>query len=150
MQYNKLHMAFCFGLIVAAAGSAQVAGVKHSPVAPEPGNTHLIHSVEGSALFKAYCAACHGTDAKGTGPMSEYLKVKTPDLTRISERAGGTFPLTRVQRIISGEDNIKSGHGTQAMPVWGPIFSQVSSDRDWGRMRVYNLAEFIGTLQQKN
>lgn len=150
MQYIKLFVVFCFGLIVTAAGSAQVAGAKHPQVTTESGNTHLIQSVEGGALFKAYCAACHGTDAKGNGPMSEWLKVETPDLTRIGERAGGTFPLTRVQRIISGEDNIRSGHGTREMPVWGPIFSQVSSDRDWGRMRVYNLAEFIKTLQRKN
>lgn len=150
MQPIKLYAVFCLGLFVGTVGLAQVNDVKHPPVAPKPGDTQLIQSVKGVALFKAYCAACHGTDAKGTGPMSEWLKVKTQDLTRISIRAGGKFPLARVQRIISGEDNINSGHGTRKMPVWGPIFSQVSGDQDWGRMRVYNVAEFIQGLQQKN
>lgn len=148
MVYSKPYFVSCFGLLVAAGAAAQVPAVKHSkPVAAS--ETQLIQSVEGAPLFQAYCASCHGTDAKGSGPMSEWLKVKTPDLTRISIRAGGTFPLARVQKIIAGDDSVKSGHGTRDMPVWGPIFSQVSGDRDWGQMRVYNLSEFIQTLQQK-
>ena len=79
--------------------------------------------------------------------MTEWLKIKTPDLTRISLRGGGKFPLARVQRIISGEENITAGHGTREMPLWGPVFSQVSRDQDLGRMRVYNLAKFIEKMQ---
>jgi hypothetical protein len=51
------------------------------------------------------------------------LKVSPPDLTRISARHGGTFPLMRIERIISGEEELPRGHGP--MPVWGPVFSQV-------------------------
>lgn len=115
--------------------------------AQKPDPTRLIDSMEGPALYKAYCATCHGTDGKGIGPMTEWLKVKTPDLTRISAREGSKFPLARVQKIISGEENITAGHGTREMPVWGPIFSQVSRDQDLGRMRVYNLAKFIEKMQ---
>ncbi len=115
--------------------------------AQKPDPTRLIDSMEGPALYKAYCATCHGTDGKGIGPMTEWLKVKTPDLTRISAREGSKFPLARVQKIISGEENIIAGHGTREMPVWGPIFSQVSRDQDLGRMRVYNLAKFIEKMQ---
>jgi len=136
-------------LILGYAGSAQKPEVVHPAVNGEM-NAPLIQSTDGAVLFKAYCATCHGTDAKGSGPMTEWLKMKPPDLTQLSTRAGGKFPLVRVQRIISGEENLKSGHGTGEMPIWGPIFSQVSGDRDWGRMRVYNLAEFIQGLQQKN
>ena len=114
-----------------------------------PNTTRLIGSLEGRALYMAYCAACHGTDGKGIGPMTEWLKIKTPDLTRINLRGGGKFPLARVQRIISGEENITAGHGTREMPLWGPVFSLVSRDRDLGRMRVYNLAKFIEKMQQK-
>ena len=148
MVYCKPCFVVCFCLLVAAVTTAQVSPDKHRRPAPQR-DTQLIQSVEGAPLFQAYCASCHGTDAKGSGPMSEWLKVKTPDLTRISIRAGGTFPLARVQKIIAGDDSVKSGHGTRDMPVWGPIFSQVSGDRDWGQMRVYNLSEFLQTLQQK-
>ncbi len=109
----------------------------------------LIESIQGAALYKAYCATCHGIDGKGIGPMTKWLKIKPPNLTRVSLREGGTFPFARVQKIISGQENIAAGHGSREMPVWGPIFSQVASDQDWGRMRVYNLAQFIETIQEK-
>ena len=82
--------------------------------------TPLINSIQGPALSKAYCASCHGADAKGNGPMAKSLKVKPADLTRIAARNGGTFPLMRIERIISGEEQPPSGHGTSEMPVWGP------------------------------
>src|ERR1700690_3282385 len=40
----------------------------------------------------------------------------------------GTFPLKRIARIISGEEQLSSGHGTREMPVWGPFFSRVDID----------------------
>jgi mono/diheme cytochrome c family protein len=110
----------------------------------------LIDSIEGAVLYKAYCATCHGTDGKGNGPMSEWLKTKTPDLTHISIRAGSKFPLARVQQIISGQANLTAGHGTREMPVWGPIFSQVTVDQDLGHMRIYNLAKFIENMQDNS
>jgi mono/diheme cytochrome c family protein len=114
-----------------------------------PDTTHLIQSMDGAALYKAYCATCHGTDGKGVGPMTEWLKIQSPDLTRMSIREGGKFPFARVQRIIAGQENITAGHGTREMPVWGPIFSQVTWDQDLGRMRVYNLAKYIEKMQEK-
>ena len=114
-----------------------------------PDTTHLIQSLDGAALYKAYCATCHGIDGKGVGPMTEWLKIQSPDLTRLSIREGGKFPFARVQQVISGEANITAGHGTREMPVWGPIFSQVTWDQDLGRMRVYNLAKYIEKVQEK-
>jgi mono/diheme cytochrome c family protein len=107
----------------------------------------LINSIRGDNLYRAYCASCHGIDAKGNGPMAAWLKVQPSDLTRIAARYGGKFPLERVDRIISGEESLQSGHGTRAMPVWGPIFSQVSRDQDLGRVRIDNLARYLRNLQ---
>jgi mono/diheme cytochrome c family protein len=139
--------AICVALLIAVPGSAQS---QETGIQPDSNadTTRLIESIAGPALFKAYCATCHGSDGKGNGPMTEWLKVKPPDLTHIDMRAGG-FPLARVQRIISGEENMKAGHGTREMPVWGPIFSQVAWDQDLGRVRVYNLSKFIEKMQQK-
>ena len=114
-----------------------------------PETTHLIDSIQGPALYTAYCAVCHGKDGKGGGPMAKSLKVAPPDLVRIAMRNGGRFPMARIQRIISGEEPLPAGHGTQEMPVWGPIFSQIAWDQDLGRVRVDNLARFIEGMQIK-
>lgn len=137
------------GVVVAAAGSGSGQGKTNDLPEVNPDTTHLIQSMNGAELYKAYCASCHGTDGKGVGPMTQWLKIESPDLTRLAMRAGGKFPLARVQRVISGEESITAGHGTREMPVWGPIFSQISWDQDLGRIRVYNLAKYIEKMQQK-
>ena len=113
-----------------------------------PRNVQLIHSVAGPDLYRAYCASCHGRDAKGDGPVAPALKAKVPDLTLIAYRNGGIFPGKRVQRIIAGDDEIIS-HGTREMPVWGPIFHQVEQDRDWGYVRLENLAKYLESIQAR-
>ena len=132
----------CAGLVFGLAG----AGSKE-PAREE--STRLIESIQGAPLYTAYCAVCHGQDGKGAGPMARSLKFPPLDLTKITERTGGAFPLKRVQKIIAGEEEIAAGHGTRAMPVWGPVFSQVAWDQDLGRIRVYNLAKYIETLQTR-
>ena len=117
--------------------------------APSPETTHLIDSIQGPALFTAYCTVCHGKDGKGGGPMAKSIKVAPPDLTRVAKRNGGAFPSARLHQIISGEVALPTGHGTREMPVWGPIFSQISWDQDLGRVRVYNLGKYIEGTQIK-
>jgi hypothetical protein len=73
--------------------------------------------------------------------------VKPADLTLISARNGGVFPKARIERIISGEEQPASGHGSSAMPVWGPIFSQVDYDRDLGPVRIDNLTRYLISIQ---
>jgi mono/diheme cytochrome c family protein len=109
----------------------------------------LIGSIRGDNLFGAYCASCHGSDAEGNGPMAAWLKVHPSDLTRIAARNGGQFPRERVDRIISGEQPLASGHGTRAMPIWGPVFSEVTRDQDLGRVRIDNLARYLRDIQRK-
>lgn len=106
-------------------------------------------SLDGRVLYKAYCASCHGADARGDGPMAKSLKVVPPDLTRIDARNGGTFPLKRMERIIASEDQIPGGHGTREMPVWGPFFSRVDDDKDMGLMRIDSLARYLEQIQRK-
>jgi mono/diheme cytochrome c family protein len=133
----------CGGLLFWINSSAS------SRIAPDEAQTRLIESIQGPALYGAYCAVCHGKDGRGGGPLAKSLKATTPDLTQIAAHNGGKFPLARVQRIISGEEQIAAGHGTRGMPVWGPVFSQVAWDQDLGRIRVYNLAKYIETLPVK-
>ena len=107
----------------------------------------LIAPVEGSELFKNYCAACHGVDARGNGPAALALKKPVPDLTRISQRNGGRFPREQVRNYISGESDILA-HGTRAMPIWGPIFRQIDRDAELGEIRLHNVTVYIESLQK--
>ncbi len=72
----------------------------------------------GEALYHQYCGACHGTGARGDGPVAEVLDPKPADLTRIAARRDGVFPAASIGRIIDGRDPIVA-HGTRAMPIWG-------------------------------
>jgi mono/diheme cytochrome c family protein len=141
-----------FGVVcVGMAAQSEAAQKPDEKTAPRKGNSAapLIQSIQGPDLFRAYCSSCHGTDAKGTGPMVASLKVKPTDLTKIAARSGGTFPRMRMERIISGEEQPATGHGSSAMPVWGPIFSEVTTDVDLGRVRIDNLARYLASIQQK-
>lgn len=106
-----------------------------------------IQSVEGADLFNAYCAVCHGKDAKGRGPAAAALKVPPSDLTMIAKRNGGKFSANSVQNAIMGSDKMAS-HGNDEMPVWGPVFKALSDDA--GRtLRVANLTNYIESMQAK-
>ena len=82
-------------------------------------------AVAGSAVYRTYCASCHGTEAKGDGPLAEHLRFRPPDLTLIAKRNGGSYPADKVYRIIDGRDPVK-GHGGPEMPVWGDAFKNVT------------------------
>jgi mono/diheme cytochrome c family protein len=108
----------------------------------------LIYSVKGSDLFRAHCAACHGLDAKGNGPLAPALKTKVADLTVLAKNNGGQFPSARVRRAIMGDDVLAS-HGSREMPIWGPVFHQIESDQDFGIVRLQNLTKYLESIQQK-
>ncbi|SDZ14071.1 Cytochrome c [Jannaschia faecimaris] len=78
----------------------------------------------GLGLFLDYCATCHGTEARGDGPMQEVLAVEVPDLTQLAARAGG-FPHYEVVTKIDGRRPVMS-HG-DVMPVWGRVFEGTDS-----------------------
>ncbi|MDQ2948405.1 MAG: cytochrome c [Acidobacteriota bacterium] len=136
-------LTLCSAVFYWPLGSAQ-----NQPSSPE--TVRLIESIQGPTLYKAYCAVCHGSDGKGGGPMTQSLKVRPADLTRISARNGGNFPIARIERIIAGTDRqLPAGHGPREMPLWGPIFSQIAWDLDFGRLRIDNLARYLRDMQVK-
>jgi mono/diheme cytochrome c family protein len=106
----------------------------------------LIRSTEGADLFRAYCASCHGRDAKGHGPAAPALKATVPDLTMITRNNGGDFPVDRIRRIITG-DHVIASHGSREMPIWGPIFHQIEADIDRGNVRLDNLIKYLESIQ---
>lgn len=86
----------------------------------------------GEVEYVSACAGCHGRDAKGDGPMADLLKISTPDLTTLSERSGGAFPIAGVIQTIDGRADV-SAHGG-AMPVWGDRY-MVMAQREQDAMR---------------
>jgi mono/diheme cytochrome c family protein len=142
---TRYRTGLAFGAMLFAGSVCSAQSSHREKAKPAP----LIDSIQGPDLFKAYCASCHGAGAKGDGVMTASLKVKPSDLTRIAARNGGTFPLMRMERIISGEELPPTGHGSSQMPVWGPIFSHVDRDQDLGRVRIDNLARYLRNIQVK-
>jgi mono/diheme cytochrome c family protein len=75
----------------------------------------------GREIYARYCAACHGTDGAGSGPMRRVLTLDPPDLTRLAADNGGVFPSARVIWRIDGRDPVLA-HGNE-MPVYGDLFA---------------------------
>jgi mono/diheme cytochrome c family protein len=78
----------------------------------------------GKSEFQSSCASCHGTDAKGKGPVSDQLKILPPDLTMLAKSNNGIFPKDAVYESIDGSRKI-SAHGTREMPIWGERFNPI-------------------------
>ncbi len=136
---------FC---LLAFAGKAATATADDVKFKKNQKTVHLIPSLEGPYLFRAYCATCHGLAGKGDGPIAPVLETPVSDLTRISQKNGGVFPAARVRSIIAGDQLIQA-HGTREMPIWGPIFHQVERDRDYGNVRLENVTRYVESIQEK-
>lgn len=116
--------------------------VKHVSISHTP-------STSGKEMFTSYCAVCHGADAKGDGPAASAMKTPPPDLTVLAKNNGGKFPSSHVASVIRGQATLAS-HGTQEMPVWGPLFSSISGGSQAEvQQRISNLVGYVGTLQAK-
>src|SRR5580704_5564595 len=53
-----------------------------------------VESVDAHAIFRAYCAPCHGLDGKDHGPAASALNSKVADLTLLTKHGKGQFPAT--------------------------------------------------------
>ena len=120
---------------------AQETTIKKVPAVPTSASS-------GKEMFHSYCASCHGVDGKGKGPAAPALKMQPTDLTLLAQNNGGKFPGMHVMSSI--QDITQNVHGSKDMPVWGPIFSAVSSKKpDIAKMRINNVTEYIESIQAK-
>jgi mono/diheme cytochrome c family protein len=103
----------------------------------------------GAALFRTYCASCHGTDARGAGPMTTQLRRLPPSLTSFAVRNGGVFPGERVHRIIDGRDI--ASHGTMEMPVWGDAFRRTREglSEEAAAARIDAIVRYLESIQER-
>lgn len=104
----------------------------------------------GSAMYHAYCASCHGADARGEGPAAPALKTAPTNLTHLALQNGGVYPEAHVAAVIKG-DALTAAHGDKGMPVWGPVFLSLGGERDSAQvaLRIRNLVQYLSGIQTR-
>lgn len=104
----------------------------------------------GAALYRTYCASCHGVDATGDGPIAEHLRVRPTDLTQISKRNEGRFPTEQIHKIVDGRQPVR-GHGGGDMPVWGDAFKNAIDRTDDAAVqaKLAALVDYLESIQKK-
>ena len=105
---------------------------------------------EGSELYLANCANCHGMYGEGDGIVTPSLSVVLQDLRYLSERNDGAFPRWFVTEIIDGRE-LRLAHGPDGMPVWGEAFTRMEGYGAEAQHRVDQkidaLVDFIESIQ---
>lgn len=139
------------GVVVVVACSLSPAWAMRGRSAPlHESTTGQTATFAGSDLFRSYCATCHGTGAKGDGPLAEMLKKRPADLTLFASKNGGTYPAELVGKIIDGRQQV-AGHGGKDMPIWGDAFKESGGGSDEAaiKARVDALVRHLESLQVK-
>ena len=125
-----------------AAPAPSTPTIKHVPITKTS-------STSGKEMYKSYCAVCHGLDGKGNGPAAPAMKTNPTDLTALAQKGAGKYPAAHVAAVIRGQATTPS-HGSQDMPVWGPLFSSIDQGHEAQvQQRVTNLVNYIETVQAK-
>jgi mono/diheme cytochrome c family protein len=146
MKFISVAVALAILLTLAIAQQAasvqNATSVKHVPITKTS-------PTSGKEMFNSYCAVCHGTDGKGGGPAASAMKTPPINLTVLAKNGGGKYPAPHVAAVIRGQA-ITASHGSQDMPVWGPLFSSISQGHEAQvQQRISNLVSYIETLQAK-
>ena len=107
---------------------------------------------QGHEDFATLCAPCHGSTGVGNGPAAEGLETKPADLTGLSARNGGSFPMTRVMDKIWGYARGDTADGV--MPQFGPLLESPTVLVDLGDgvmtptpARLIDIANYLTTIQ---
>jgi nucleotide-binding universal stress UspA family protein/mono/diheme cytochrome c family protein len=132
-----------------SVGAAVVAAMLLMPAgafAQEP--AQMQQTTAGATVFTTYCASCHGTTARGDGPLAAAMRRKPANLTEIAKRNGGVFPTELVFKTIDGREPVR-GHGGPDMPVWGDVFSKSREAGDAERVNavIQSLVNYLESIQ---
>ncbi|MDH3264656.1 MAG: cytochrome c [Paracoccaceae bacterium] len=107
----------------------------------------------GRGEYLAACAACHGENADGNGPIGTMFTTPIPDLRKITARNDGVFPTLKIFMIVDGRTGIKA-HG-DPMPLFGNRYEAEvgESGGPFGseqlvRARVLELVYYLESIQE--
>ncbi|HME72945.1 MAG TPA: cytochrome c [Myxococcota bacterium] len=110
-----------------------------------------LHASEGQRLYLQYCAACHGRDANGKGPVAPVLSPRPTDLAKLAQRYGTPLPKPAISEFIDGRREIRA-HGSSDMPVWGRVLTEPfpPSVSEGARVRgdLMLILDYLETVQQ--
>ncbi len=135
-----------FGVLLLMIGASRADGQSVPDNSQLPSN----YVPSGKVMFKEYCAACHGLDAKGHGPVAHMLKLPPADLTSLANRHGGKFPYEYVSGVLRFGTAATILHGSKEMPTWGPIFEPYDEHNERAvQQRIKNLCDYLASLQEK-
>lgn len=105
----------------------------------------------GRTVYMRYCAACHGREGRGDGPVAPALGEKPIDLTQIAAARGGVFPMDAVIEAIDGTRTVRA-HGVSEMPLWGDAFQADANSPIEQQIlaggRVLLVARYLRSLQR--
>lgn len=139
---NLRGILLCVLLVVVCAAARQDPIVDKGQLPPS-------YVPSGKMMYKQYCAACHGANGKGHGPVASSLNTRPSDLTTLAKRHDGKFPHDYVAGVLRFGPEFSS-HGSSEMPVWGPIFQYVDNyDENAVRQRIKNLCDYLESMQEK-
>lgn len=109
--------------------------------------------VSGKEMFQTYCSPCHGQSGKGDGPAGPAMRVPPPDLTKLTAKHNGVFPEAEVAEALREGPTATPttpAHGSQTMPVWGPVFRSMNPQNSaMTNLRIHNLVEYVRSIQEK-
>lgn len=107
---------------------------------------------DGKALFMQNCAACHGADGRGNGPMARAMTTAPKDLTLIAVRHGDQFPRAKVMSTVDGY--ARSDLTGPGMPEFGDLLKGdlIPFDSGDGRQtptprKLVALVEYLEAIQ---
>ncbi|KAA6460289.1 cytochrome c [Acidobacteria bacterium AB60] len=142
MRKHLSLVAFTAGLLLAVGYADQT---KNRVTIP----ANKTNPTDGRQMYNSYCAPCHGVDGRGRGPAAQALKSPPVDLTALARNNRGKYPDSHVMAVLQFGTEI-SAHGSEQMPVWGPIFSRMnvanSQEKD---LRMSNLSRYLQSMQVK-
>jgi hypothetical protein len=79
------------------------------------------------------------------------LRQPPPDLTTLTQRAGGRFDEAYVMAVIDGRRAV-AVHGPREMPVWGAVFEEERKDQPYprytGLLQSRVLTDYLRSIQQ--
>jgi mono/diheme cytochrome c family protein len=124
---------------------AFIESVQQAP--PQAAAAAAAGPADGAALFRSYCAACHGLTGHGDGVMTAQLRRVPPNLATFATRNGGVFPAERVRRAIDGTGI--AAHGDREMPVWGAIFKRLPVGGNDAQERIDAVVRYLQEIQER-
>jgi mono/diheme cytochrome c family protein len=139
----KILLLSCVALFVVTLAGSPATLTSNFPSPSDPQG-----ALDGAQLYRTYCASCHGTSARGDGPLADVLRRRPSDLTTLRQRYHG-FPTELLTRIVDGRQAVR-GHGSIEMPVWGDTFRSGNVSDEAVDQKILALVQYLEAIQARN